>query len=168
MLDPDLERQRLDFEARVDVPPAGFRTVELLAVADEPLRTQDRCKSVMAEVLGKGSGSWPSVAAWRDALPLWFVEACRDETAAERMEWLEWWRGLPSEEQSVVARSRAWSLDNWLSWIEPGQRPWFWWGSSAVAGEITIEVLAGPDVVPLGALEWLLTAAGASSVDIQD
>jgi len=51
----------------------------------------------------------------------------------------------------------------------PGDRPWYWW-SAQICAPTEALVIAEVDGWPtaLGALRWLLTAAGATQVDILD
>jgi len=99
-------------------------------------------------------------------LPAWFVERSAPERSREEAErWLAWWRSLPASEQARVAREQDWALADWLYWLEPAERHWFWWDAVIENPEILrviVEVPGWP--VPLGALEWLLRAAGAMEV----
>lgn len=81
-------------------------------------------------------------------MPEWFVAACSPERTAEKT---------------------SWTLADWLYWMEPDERQWFWW-DARIDGEgattVLVEVPRWPSAT--GALEWLLRAAGASSVKVVD
>jgi hypothetical protein len=95
--------------------------------ADDVLR---KTKDVLSTILQHGSESWPSEDEWRKLLPAWFVARCAQEKSAEEAEkWLEWWRGLPPDQQEQANREN-WSLSNWLAWFEPGEEHWSWWDAS--------------------------------------
>lgn len=125
-----------------------------------------RAREVMAVLLDESGPPWPSVEAWRDKLPNWFVQACgRERSAAELARWLDWWRALPAEEQSRATREQRWSLADWLYWLGPSERQWFWWDAAVEDPDnavVMVEVPGWP--APLGALDWLLRSAGAFEV----
>jgi hypothetical protein len=78
---------------------------------------------------------------------------------------MSWWRGLSPEEQARVTRAERWSLANWLFWLEPEERQWFWWDAVTENPDtlrVIVEVPGWP--APFGALAWLLRAAGAVEV----
>lgn len=85
-------------------------------------------------------------------------------------QWLAWWKGLPPTEQTRAEIEKDWSLDNWLYWMEPGNRQWFWWDAKMLEDydhiALAIEVEAWP--FPWGALRWLFRAAGASAVEAEE
>jgi hypothetical protein len=57
-------------------------------------------------------------------------------------------------------------MPDWLFWMTPGERQWFWWESrvdTASTATVVIEVSGWPTAV--GALRWLLEVAGASTVE---
>jgi hypothetical protein len=99
-------------------------------------------------------------------MPAWFVESSAPEQSREEAErWLSWWRNLSAEEQAQVTRAQRWTLADWLYWLEPSERQWFWWDSvieSPDTLQVIVEVSGWP--APLGALDWLLRAAGAAEV----
>ena len=82
---------------------------------------------------------------------------------AER--WVAWWRTLAPADKARAESEKRWTLEDWLYWLTPSQRQWFWWdavtdGDHAL--RVTVEVADWPTA--LGALDWLLRAAGASEV----
>jgi hypothetical protein len=122
-------------------------------------------REVMTAVLSQDD--WPSIAAWRDILPSWFVSACGPEqTRAESETWLRYWRSLAQQERSREA-DRRWALSDWLYWFDPAgandERSWAWWDAGIYDGSrgwVEIEVHGHP--YPSGALRWLLKASGAT------
>jgi hypothetical protein len=122
-------------------------------------------RSVMCAVLVRSRDRWPSDDEWRSLLPEWFVGRCAREKSKEEMaSWLEWWRGLPQEQQAK-ANQENWSLSSWLEWFKPGERQWAWWSAFAENHDC-IRVTVTVDDWPFawGALEWLFIASGAESV----
>jgi hypothetical protein len=121
---------------------------------------------VLRAVLEHAGPSWPSLSGWRQVLPAWFVESSAPEQSREEAErWLGWWRSLPAEEQARVTRAQRWTLADWLYWLEPSERQWFWWDAIVESPDtlrVLVEVSGWP--APLGALEWLLRAAGSVEV----
>ncbi len=105
-------------------------------------------------------------------LPSWFVQACApEESEAERARWLQWWRQLDDADRARAADARTWTLDDWLFWMRPEERQWYWWDSQILApdhGQVLIKVTDWPTAV--GSLVWLLRAGGARNVsmDIAD
>ncbi len=124
----------------------------------------------MTAVLADRSDEWPTSEAWKSILPGWFVDACADEMSqSEALDWLDWWRGLPPQEQRIAEEERRWALADWLHWLQPDERQWFWW-DAAIEGKnrlrLDVEVSGWP--AALGALEWLLRVAGVRSLTIEE
>jgi hypothetical protein len=99
-------------------------------------------------------------------LPGWFVEACAPERSpAESEKWLRWWRDLHLDEQTQIAREQQSTLGDWLYWMEPSERQWYWWDGAVENPErmsIVVQVESAPSA--LGAREWLLRASGAVEI----
>lgn len=166
MIPPD-ELRHLGGDLGRDERPGGAGTASVVALCrDDAPGVAERAREVLRAVLESGGPLWPSAGEWRALLPAWFVEVCEPEQAREEAEqWLTWWRGLSSDEQAIAARERRWTLSDWLYWLEPSERQWFWW--DAVVEDldrlrVVVEVPGWP--APLGALEWLLRASGAVEV----
>lgn len=153
-------------------PWAGDRppdpgTVDIIAKSrGEAPRVLQRCREVMAVALENSSTPWPTLIEWQSRLPAWFVDHCAPEMSSDQAkQWLTWWRTLPPDEQASAMRDRGWALADWLHWFEPAQREWFWWDALVQDADtllVRIQVEGWP--APLGALEWLLDIAGATSV----
>jgi hypothetical protein len=127
-----------------------------------------RCREVLRTVLEVTGEEWSSDGTWSKKLPDWFVQGCvAEQSAEEAAKWLAWWRGLDDEARARAARERPWSLSDWLHWLQPDERQWYWWDGVAHGqheARILVEVPGWP--VALGALEWLLRVAGADSVEV--
>lgn len=166
---PPEEARHLRRGPRCGESAGGVGLVEVVAEAADPELVLQRCRAVMGLVVGHQSGDWPGVSVWREILPGWFLDACVDESPLEVERWLQWWRSLPANEQAEAEQLRAWSLPDWLYWFEPGGRSWFWWDGVLEEENvlrISVEVAGWPS--PLGALSWLLRAAGAANVVVED
>lgn len=161
------ELAHLDVGPRPGEQHGGAGLISVVAVAQgNPDIVIDRARSVLRVVLGQGHTPWPSVEQWALTLPEWFVQACAAEQTHEDMErWLAAWRNLPPEDRHHAALERRWSLSEWLHWLEPSERQWFWWDAGAEEGDklrVVAEIRDWP--APLGSLVWLLRAAGATDV----
>jgi hypothetical protein len=82
-------------------------------------------------------------------------------TKEEEDEWLMHWRSLSALDQNDSEKHQPWSVGQWSYWMLPSNRQWFLWKSNIVnhnEAELIIEICDWP--VALGALEWLIHAAG--------
>jgi hypothetical protein len=164
---PPEELRHLDVGSRPGERASGTGTVSVVAHChgDAGL-VGERAREVMRAVLAHVGPPWPSSDEWRQVLPQWFVEGSAPEQSREEAErWLGWWRSLSAEEQARVTRAQRWTLADWLYWLDPSERQWFWWDAVVEKGDrlrVIIEVSGWP--APLGALDWLLRAAGAVGV----
>lgn len=127
-------------------------------------RALERCRSVLAVVLDHSGTVWPTAEEWGRLLLEWFVAASSPELSREDVErWLAWWRTPGPADQARAESERRWALADCLYWMEPAERQWFWWDaelSGDGALRVTVEI---PGWLPaLGALDWLLRAAGAA------
>lgn len=155
---------------RIDSGPApGARPIGILLELDAISSRRSRgvlagVREVMKAVLSN-IDPWPDLDGWRNVLPAWFVERSAPEQTKEEAErWLASWRKLPPEEQAK-AEERGWSLSNWLYWLEPEQRQWYWWDGRVIDQDTVRIVIDARDIpTALGALVWLLKAAGAERV----
>lgn len=165
------EQRHLEAGPRSGEVPTGVGLVDVVAScnggADQLL---ERVRDVLRTVIDHQAPEWPSTTTWRTLLPSWFVEACADEMSPSETEaWLSWWRSLPTEQQAAAMNDMRWSLADWLYWFEPEQRQWFWWDATAERDDqvrVVVELAGWP--APFGALQWLLTAAGATDVTIDE
>ena len=130
-----------------------------------------RCQEVLRIVLEESDEtSWPSDESWYKLLPQWFIERCsRETTKDEDEEYLNWWRELSPEEQERVSREEQWALSEWVAWLQPDERQWFWWEALIENPDkfrLAVEVESWP--FAWGALDWLLRASGAIRVDPEE
>jgi hypothetical protein len=165
---PD-ERRHLLEGPWLEERPGGSGLVRVVAgCPGDASAVNARAREVMISVLDGTVSPWPSVDAWRSILPDWFVAACApDRSAEETEEWLTRWRSLTPTEQGRATREQKWALSDWLFWLEPSERQWFWWNSGTTNANtvyVVVEVAGWP--APLGALDWLLRASGA--IDIRN
>jgi hypothetical protein len=166
------ELQRLKNGPALGEKPEGVGTVRFLLRC--PLGTSDvlaKAKEILKIVDEATLAGWPAKGNLGPRLPEWFTSACVKEMSPDQAKrWLAWWKSLPPEEQSKTEIEKDWSLDNWLYWMEPSNRQWFWWDAKVLEDydhiALAIEVEAWP--FPWGALRWLFRAAGASAVEAEE
>lgn len=166
MISPD-EKRHLETGPRPGERAGGAGTVTVVALCrDDAGQVGQRAREVLRAVLAHAGPPWPSVHEWRLLLPKWFVESSgREQSSAEAERWLSEWRSLSAEEKAQVTRTQRWTLANWLYWLQPSERQWFWWDAATEDPDtlrVIVEVSGWP--APLGALGWLLRAAGAVEV----
>jgi len=165
------ELRRLDNGPTIGERPRGLGTVRFLVRCpigtNEPLR---KVKEVLRIVDVATLSGWPTRVDLAPCLPEWFTSTCIAETTPEEANrWLAWWKNLPPDEQTRAEIEKDWSLNNWLYWMKPENRQWFWWDAKVLEQydhiALAIEVEAWP--FPWGALRWLFRAAGASAVEAE-
>lgn len=120
-----------------------------------------KARETLEVVLSQNPAEWPTVGVWRSILPKWFVEQCAEEISqAEAERRLR----LPIEER--LRLGQRWSVEGWVHWFQPSERYWQWW-EGIVEDEDTLRIglLVEELTFPYGALEWLLKASGASSLE---
>ena len=169
MIRPE-ELRHLEHGPRPHEQSGGAGTVTVTASTNDPEGLLARCAEVMTAVLEETTVPWPPHRRWAEALPPWFVRRCAPESTPEQdAEWLAWWRSLNADRRLVEARDKPWSLSDWLHWLQPDERTWYWWGSGSDGSrEARIEVEVAGWPVPLGSLEWLLKACGADAVRLPE
>lgn len=125
-----------------------------------------RAREVLKIVNQASRKEWPAVEEWRRILPPWFLMRCaREETEAERAARIARWRSLSWVEKQREEREAVWSLSDWIYWLRPDERTWYWWDAAAVSDrEAVVAVEADAWPFPWGALSWLFRAAAAVSV----
>lgn len=164
MLNPNDELRRLDGQ---DLDAVPSLLVRLVVTADDAEAVIDRVREVLRAVVPMSAEQLDREAEHPAVLPPWFVDRCAPEmTPVEAANWLAWWRGLDPEGQAGAEEEKGWTLPDWLYWMRPDERQWYWWSLSVKSersATLAVAVLGLP--VPLGALRWLLKVAGAHSVD---
>jgi hypothetical protein len=161
------ELRHLTDGPRPDERPGGAGTISLLASGGTDARTVlARCRSVLRAVLDHSAGEWPAAQEWRSLLPAWFVAACAPERSREELEqWLAWWRTLAPDDRARADAERPWALADWLYWLMPSERCWFWWDAEVRPGGTLLVLVEVPGLpTALGALDWMLRAAGATDI----
>jgi hypothetical protein len=104
-----------------------------------------RVESALTAVLQHNAGEWPSLEQWREYLPPWLVARFADETTNDE----------------------EWTLAGWTHWFKPSERSWYWWRAHAIDRQhLSVEVVVDGLPFAMGALEWLLKAAGAREIEI--
>ena len=167
----EAELQRLAFPPREDERPRNLGTVCFTATcAGNAWEVASNAKDVLRIVSEESLDRWPSLEEWKRKLPRWFVERCAPEMShLEAENWLARWQSLSFEEQQRAELEKSWSLSDWLYWLKPGIRTWFWWDIAEPSGSkivLAVEVLDWP--FPWGALSWLLRASGATNVEAEE
>jgi hypothetical protein len=129
-----------------------------------------KSKEVLEMILRSSTQCWLSNSEWQTVLPDWFVAGCAPEKTIEEVEqWLKWWRSLSPQEKSLVDEEQSWSLEDWLYWLHPDQRQWFWWDAICVNTnllKVAVEVAEYP--FSWKSLAWLFKVAGAIRVQPED
>jgi hypothetical protein len=164
LLTPSDERRLLLSDDSTAV--AGRAAIELSAYSEDSADLLNRCRQVMEVVLRHGDKDWPSLPEWRRELPEWFVLACAPEQSEqENQEWLTWWKSLPPDQQNEIEDRQPWALSEWLEWLRPSERTWYWLGAELPSpAQLTIWLDTPGSPAPVGALEWLLKASGATEI----
>lgn len=146
---------------------AGRSAIELSAYSADSADLLNRCRQVLEVVLRHGEKDWPTLPGWQQELPEWFVLACGPELSEEEedKEWLAWWKSLPPDQQNEIEDRQPWALSEWLEWLRPSERTWYWLGAELLSRtQLTIWLDTPGSPAPIGALEWLLKASGATEV----
>lgn len=121
----------------------------------------ERCKQVLSLVLQPDADDWPSIDEWRTRLPEWFVENSAEEITQEEAE-----RRLQLPLEERLKLSQRWSVSAFVHWFQPSERYWYWWDAKIDnANTLRVWVIADDEPFPWGALDWLLRASGALSVE---
>jgi len=114
------------------------------------------------------SGAWPALEVWLQLLPEWFGSAFLPErTPEEDAAYLQWWDGLDyAQKQQAHAKPTQWRLSNWLYWLHPDRRMWYWWDDQVLdESTCSVTLLVADLPFPEETFKWLLHAAGATSID---
>jgi hypothetical protein len=126
-----------------------------------------KSKEIMKIIIENSLKDWPSDEDWAKKLPQWFISECAPEMSQEEANsWIKWWHSLSREQQDEVEKNKKWSLLDWLYWLEPSRRAWFWWDAQTKGNKellIAVEVTSWP--FAWGALGWLFRACGAKHIE---
>jgi len=133
--------------------------------ADEVLT---KAKDILKIVGDAAIAGWPFNKNIIVKLPDWFTAACSPEMSPEDAQrWLTWWRSLSPREQRKAELEKGWSLENWLYWMEPDNRQWFWWDAKIIDNDIALAIEVEGWPFPWGSLRWLFLASGASAIETE-
>jgi hypothetical protein len=150
--------------------PLGVGTTRFIAWgcgnASEVL---EKARSLMI-LVDQAADKWPREDQWLKLLPDWFVKKCSPEITQEEAE-LELARlsNLAPSEQVEAEENAAWSVSNWLSFLQPENRNWYWWDAKILTSDcvaVAVEVDHWP--FPWGSLRWLFRAAGAEKLEAEE
>jgi hypothetical protein len=127
-----------------------------------------RVSSVIRTIDEMALTGWPDDDEWQCKLPEWFTAACAPRLTQRQAElWLECWKGLSPDERARTEIENDWSLDDWIYWMKPDNRQWFWWDAALLKEHdhilVAVEVNVWP--FPWGSLRWLFRASGASTFE---
>lgn len=165
------ELRHLFTEPDLDEQPKGLGIVrfDIWCQGNSEIILQ-RSKEVLEVILRSSTQRWLSNSEWQAILPGWFVAGCAPEKTNEEVEqWLKWWRSLSPQEKNRADEEQRWSLEDWLYWLHPDQRQWFWWDAICVDTDllrVAVEVAEYP--FSWQALAWLFKVAGAIRVQPED
>lgn len=169
------ERKRLICAPSLMDKPTGIGSVRFVVSCESNAGSiLSLAKDVLKVVSKVYESDWPDLASWKEMLPEIFVDSCEPEISKEDMDKrIAYRRSLSWEEQKKLLADEKWSLDNWLYWLEPENRTWFWWDATLLEEPIrdthfvvAVIVLEWPFL--WGALKWLFKACGALDVVSED
>lgn len=165
------ELQRL-LSPRIDKGDTALIAVDYLLMCDKnAVDVANRFKEVMIaldQALLKEAS--PEKVYWKDKLPKWFTEQCRPErTEEEKQQYLEWWDQLSAEKKVEEGlKKKKWSLNNWIHWMYPDEREWYWFKSEILSkNSLVLTVLVYGHPYPDGALKWLAYTAGCLEIHLR-
>lgn len=98
--------------------------------------------------------------------PTWFIkEFSNTRTLEEEKEYLIKYRSLSTSERVKLEENRSWDFPNWVSWLEPEDRPWVSLHARLLTNE-KFELLVTSDSLPIatGSIRWLLKCVGAKNI----
>lgn len=143
--------------------PQGF-VVRFEAEHDEPTAALERMRELLVRTVpSMANGNRQAAVA---AVPEWFRDECRPEwTPEELQEEMRRRRSVSPEDRAVAERTARWSLRNWLAWLDPELRSWWWWdGRVESDGRLVVEILVEGHPFASGALLWMLRAVGCAEI----
>lgn len=130
----------------------------------------ERARTVMRLLDQATLNGWPENETINifDELPSYFTSACAPERTQEEIEEdSRIYKLMSNEEKIKDSRTEIWTLNAWLFWLRPEDRPWYWWDSKIDEEQNIVIISVVVDGWPYasGALRWLLRGCGADSVD---
>ena len=114
----------------------------------------------VVRLVNTNSSNWPDYEYWLSILPLWFINYCKTQMSKqENNEWLLYWKTLNNEDKREAEIKKGWALADWLYWMEPCNRPWFFYSIELQDSTcVLVTVFTDENSPPVGALEWLLNS----------
>ena len=166
-----LERERFDNPPDHTIKATGVGIARFIVRCQNNVdEVLNLAKRVLVIVNYNSESIWPSFNIWSKILPETFINNCASEISqSESEKKIAYRRSLSWEKQVSLEKNEKWSLGNWIAWLEPDAREWFWWNAHKFDGEIEnthflVEVTALHDPFSSGALKWLFKACGAIDV----
>ncbi len=155
-----------EYEGKHDLVAIDY----LINSSEEPGQIINRIKEVLL-ILNKvflKKSEFESVN-WKNELPKWFIAKFRPErTEKEKKEYIKWWDSLSisnEEKNKQGQKKQIWSLKNWLHWMDPERREWYWYYANILTDdEVILTILVYGHPFPDGALKWLVEAAGCFEI----
>lgn len=164
------ESLRLIATTPTDSKPEGMGTVRFVCHAkNDSHEVIENAKTVLQVVNLHSQDKWPDDEQWMRLLPNRFVAEFGPEMTAELAEQeMARRRTLSPEQHAELEQTARWSLSNWVYWLQPDQRLWFWWDAAVVTKyDFVVAVETHEWPFPSGALKWLLRACGADTVEAE-
>ncbi|MDO5082956.1 MAG: hypothetical protein Q4D89_06095 [Arachnia propionica] len=136
-----------------DDKPGGLTLVLMHLTSDGDAEgVIERAREVMLRLAHLPLSAFSDLSA-ADNLPSWFTQAFAPEPA----------------DGVIDLQDERWPMSGWLYWMDPDQRPWRWWDTAIQdPNHATVRFGISDWPPPVGALEWLLTACGATSVEYSE
>jgi hypothetical protein len=105
--------------------------------------------------------------AWASNLaphfPQWFVDACGKGRSVDSV-YQCGWENFDAQDRAEF-RAEPWELRDWWMGFRPGRRGWMWWDAEVTGvGSVTVRVERTHWASQVGALRWLIRAAGGDAL----
>lgn len=171
-----LERERLVEPPHPSQQATGVCIARfIVSCQSDALSVLELAKQTLSIVNQHSLQEWPSIDSWSNLLPKKFINGFLPElTDKEKVECQKQWEQLTYDEKiKNSAQDEQWTLSNWLSWLEPEAREWFWWNvllfnEPLNKSHFVVEVTTLDSPFMSGALKWLFKACGALDVVSED
>ena len=160
MIGSDQEIARLNNNGLMSLWPTNALIGTLVAKCNDPNDVDERVREALAAVLSGHLSTINDYDYWSTRLPKWFVEECRP--ALTRVEIM---RARLDRSFHFKLASGPLDILGWLDTFAPEFKVWEWLGTEIIDSQ-TLHIHLSIDGWPYssGPLNWLIRAAGASSV----
>ena len=128
-----IERARLEQDSFPDFMDNGFGNNYIVKCNGNALEVKELMRKVLLTInYGYSKSKWPNLDEWLTRLPSQFTCNFAPELDAEEAQkHIRWLSALSYRQKVAQARKKEkWRLGNWLVWMEPSERLWFWWGAT--------------------------------------